>query len=122
MKIAIPVDYNSIETNVCISFGRCPYFLIYDTETSKKTFLENKAAASPGGAGIKAAQIIVDAGVGALVTPRCGKNAADVLEPANIKIYASLNASAEDNINAFIDGKLSELGEIHPGFHNHGGK
>jgi predicted Fe-Mo cluster-binding NifX family protein len=29
MKIVIPVDEKDMGTNVCISFGRTPYFLIY---------------------------------------------------------------------------------------------
>jgi predicted Fe-Mo cluster-binding NifX family protein len=52
MKIAIPVDEKSLESNVCVSFGRAPYFLIYDTETKESIFLDNGAAASTGGAGI----------------------------------------------------------------------
>jgi len=35
MKIAIPVDNNSMETGICMSFGRMPWFLIYDTVTEK---------------------------------------------------------------------------------------
>ena len=60
MKIAIPVDEKTLESNVCVSFGRTPYFLIYDVETKESIFIDNSAAASTGGAGIKAAQIIVD--------------------------------------------------------------
>ncbi|NLM58994.1 MAG: dinitrogenase iron-molybdenum cofactor biosynthesis protein, partial [Clostridium sp.] len=51
MKIAIPVDEKSLESNVCVSFGRAPYYLIYDTETKESVFLDNSAAASTGGAG-----------------------------------------------------------------------
>ena len=76
MKISIPVDEKSLESNVCVSFGRAPYFLIYDTETKESIFLNNGAAASTGGAGIKAAQTIVDNKVNTLLTPRCGENAA----------------------------------------------
>lgn len=122
MKIAIPVDDNSMDTCVCQSFGRTTYFLIYDTETKESVFIDNRAAASQGGAGIKAAQTIVDNKVSALLTPRCGENAAEVIKAADIKIYKTMDASAKDNINAFIDGKLSLLEEIHAGFHNHGGK
>lgn len=122
MKIAIPVDNKSMEKNVCQSFGRTPYFLIYDTESEESVYLDNSAAASQGGAGIKAAQTIVDNKVSALLTPRCGENAAEVIKAANIKIYKTIDASVKDHINAFIDGKLSLLDEIHPGFHNHGGK
>jgi len=73
MKIAIPVDEKSLDSNVCVSFGRTPYFLIYDVDTKESVFLDNSAAASTGGAGIKAAQTIVDNKANVLLTPRCGK-------------------------------------------------
>ena len=122
MKIAIPVDDKLMETNVCISFGRAPYFLIYDTKTKESLFLDNSAAASQGGAGIKAAQTIVDNKAEALLTMRCGENAAQVIKAANIKLYKTKEGLVKDNINAFMDGTLPLLEDIHPGFHDHGGK
>jgi predicted Fe-Mo cluster-binding NifX family protein len=122
MKIAMPVDDKSMETSVCQSFGRTPYFLIYDTESKACVFLDNSAAASQGGAGIKAAQTIVDRNVNALLTPRCGENAAEVMKAAGIKIYKTKNDSIQDNINTLNEEKLSLLEDIHAGFHNHGGK
>ena len=121
MKIAIPVDEKSLDSNVCVSFGRTPYFLIYDVDTKESVFLDNSAAASTGGAGIKAAQTIVDNKANVLLTPRCGENAAEVLKSADIEIFKTTSASVTDNIDAFIDGKLSLLDEIHAGFHGHGG-
>ena len=121
MKIAIPVDEKTLESNVCVSFGRTPYFLIYNIETKESIFIENIAAASTGGAGIKAAQIIVDNKTNVLLTPRLGENAADVLKPAEIKIYKTITGSAKDNIDAFIASKLPLLDEFHAGFHGHGG-
>ena len=121
MKIAIPVDEKTMETSVCASFGRAPYFLIYDTETKESDFLDNSAAVSTGGAGIKAAQVIVDSKANALLTPRLGENAADVLKAADIKIYKTSSTSAKADIDAFIAGKLPLLDEIHAGFHGHGG-
>jgi len=120
MKIALPVNGNSLETNLCISFGRTPYFLIYDIDTEEAIFIENTAASSQGGAGIKAAQIVADSGAKALLTPRCGENAAEVINSAEIKIYKICNESIQDNINAFKEGKLDLLDEIHAGFHGHG--
>lgn len=121
MKIAIPVDEKTLESSVCASFGRTPYFLIYDTETKESVFIDNSAAASTGGAGIKAAQTIVDNKANALLTPRCGQKAADVIKSADIKIFKTTSASVKDNIAAYIDGKLPLLDEIHAGFHGHGG-
>jgi len=122
MKIAIPTDGNSTETNVCLSFGRTPYFMIYDTDSKESVFLDNSAAASQGGAGIKAAQSIVDSKASVLLTPRCGENAAEVIKAANIKIYKTINDSIMDNINALNEGKLALLEEIHAGFHGREGK
>lgn len=120
MKIALPVDNNSRDTGICPSFGRAPYFLIYETETKKSTFIDNSAIASQGGAGIKAAQVIIDQGATILITPRCGENAAEVITAAGIKIYKTASDSVADNIAAFTQGKLTVLEEIHPGLHRHG--
>jgi Uncharacterized conserved protein len=80
------------------------------------------AAESSGGAGIKAAQQLVDAGVSVLLTPRCGENAADVLGASKIKIYKSENITAEENIKKYINNELKLLCEIHPGIHGNGEK
>ncbi|MGI6524351.1 MAG: NifB/NifX family molybdenum-iron cluster-binding protein [Bdellovibrionota bacterium] len=120
MRIAIPVDEKNLESNVCVSFGRAPYFLIYDIETEESIFIDNDAATDKGGAGIKAAQTIVDNKADALLTPRCGQNAADVISAANVKIYKATTGSIKDNIDAFTANKLSLLDEIHSGFHKHG--
>lgn len=117
MKIAIPVNDKSMEMNVCVSFGRAPYFLIYDMDSKDSNFIDNGAASSHGGTGIKAAQIIVDHQVSALLTPQCGENAAEVINAANIKIYKTINPSIKDNIKALQDGKLSLLEDFHSGFH-----
>lgn len=120
MKIAIPVNENNMNTTVCMSFGRTPYFLIHDTNSKADTFLANAAANASGGAGIQAAQMIADNKVEALLAPRCGGNAADVLNAANIKIYKTVSYSLDESIKAFENNQLNLLNEIHPGFHNHG--
>lgn len=118
MKVAIPVDEKKVESEVCMSFGRTPLFLVYDTDTRENYFIDNSAVAATGGAGIKAAQIIVDNNVQAMLTPRLGENAADVLKAGNIKIYKTTKEdNAISNINLFTEGKLQELTDIHPGFH-----
>jgi len=122
MKIALPVNDNNINTEICISFGRTPYFLIYNTGTKEAVFIDNSAAASQGGAGIKASQMIVDNKADAVLTPRCGENAAEVLQAAHIKIYKTNGDSIRDNIDTFEAGKLPLLDEIHAGFNNHGGQ
>lgn len=117
MIISIPVDEENLETKVSISFGRTNYFMLYDTDKEEASFIDNSAIASSGGAGIKAAQILVDNKVDAILTPRCGQNASDVLEGANIKLYKTTEPSAKENIDKFLNDELILLDEIHPGHH-----
>lgn len=119
MIIAIPVDEKKLDSPICISFGRTPYFMFYNTDTQKATFFDNSAFNAQGGAGIKAAQKIVDEGTNALITVRCGENAAAVLNNG-VTIYKSKEGTAKENIDAFLKDELKILSDIHPGFHNHG--
>lgn len=119
MKIVLPVDSKDINSTVCFSYGRTPYFIFFDTETKEETFFDNSAFNAQGGAGIKASQMIIDNKADVLLTQRCGQNAADVLE-GNVKIYKTIYPTAKANIEAFEKGELEELTQIHAGFHNHG--
>lgn len=121
MKLALPIESKSLDAPICPSFGRTPLYVLFDTESGNHNFLNNEAAASQGGAGIKAAQMLVDNGVEAIITYRCGENAEKVLSAGNIKIYKAQEGSVAENIEKYKDGKLSLLMEIHPGLHNHGG-
>ena len=117
MKIGIPCDSQKTSDPVCVSFGRTPFFLIYDTENKTKTFHENLAKNEPGGAGIKAAQSLTDLGAEAIITFRCGQNAAEVLNAAGIKLFKATEDSVAENIADFVSDRLLPLTEIHPGYH-----
>lgn len=115
MKVAIPVDED--KKTVCIVFGRAPYFMICDTETGSTEFKENPAIDAQGGAGIKAAQFVVDIGAEYLVTVRCGENSAEVFKEADIKIYKSTSTDAIENVELLKKGELDELTKFHGGYH-----
>ena len=115
MMIAIPVDEN--KTSVCVSFGRAPYFMTHNTENGKTEIVENPAASAQGGAGIRAAQLITDQKANALITVRCGENAAEVFHAAGIKLYQADGADANRNIEALKNGNLAPLTHFHAGFH-----
>lgn len=115
MIILVPLDEN--QNDVCPSFGRAPYFLRHDSARNFTDYLENPAANVHGGAGLTAAQCLVDCGADSLITVRCGENAEKVLSAANISIYKAVNGSAMENVQALIDGKLSILDHFHAGFH-----
>ncbi len=122
MRIALPVNDKDIKSEICPSFGRTPYYLIYDTADKTIIFLDNLAAQSAGGAAIKAAQMLVDQSIKVIIAPRYGENAAKVLIDGDIKVYKNIAGTAEENIKAYEKNQLDILADIHPGFHNHGNK
>lgn len=114
MKIMIPLDED--KTSVCQVFARAPYFLCGDANGAQ--VLENPAVSAAGGAGLQAAQFIVDQQAQALVTMRCGQNAADIFAAADIKIFEADRAkSAAENLTDCLNGKLAELTHFHAGYH-----
>lgn len=113
MKIAVPLDEN--QKDVCIVLARAPYFLFRENGTD--TAVENPAASAQGGAGIQVAQFLLDSGIDALVTVRCGQNAADVFQTAGIKIWKSAKKAAADDLAALEAGELEELTHFHGGYH-----
>lgn len=113
MRVAIPLDEN--KDDVCIVLARAPFFYIWEDGTVE--IKENPAADAQGGAGIQAAQFLVDEKIDALISVRCGKNAAEVFQAAEMKIYKSVNKAAKEEIIAYESGQLEELTEFHGGYH-----
>ncbi len=117
MKIAVPSEGNTIESNVCQSFGRTYYFVVVDTDAQGYEIIDNQAASSEGGAGIKAAQAIVDSGANVVITFHCGENAMDVLKAADVKVLKALPGTVSEVIEKYKAGELSDLTEINKGHH-----
>ena len=107
MKIAIPAEDKEKDSLVSDTFGRADYFFVWDKATNTEIWLDNSAIAMQGGAGIKAAPLLVDNGVEVLLVPQCGENAAKVLTQAKIKLYQTEYQTVEENLAAFLEGKLT---------------
>jgi predicted Fe-Mo cluster-binding NifX family protein len=120
MKIAIPVDRKE-NGKISENFGRSEYFMFIDLESGINEVLLNPAFHSSGGAGVKAAQFVIDNGANVAIMPRGGQNAASLLQETNIKLFKSIGNSVDENIKKYQDNLLQELDTIHEGFHNHGG-
>lgn len=114
MKVIIPLDED--QKVICPVFGRAPYFGIFDTEQETLEIKENPAAQAQGGAGLEAAQFVLDCHADVLITPRCGKNSAEAFQEAEVKIYKSEGSDARENLNAFQNGKLALLDHFHGGY------
>lgn len=119
MKILIPTDNETKETRIAESLGRAQYYMLYDTDSKTSETFSNPAKDSPSGAGVKAAQTIVDAGAQVLITIRCGDRAYEVLNNAGMRVMAAFAGTAEENIDAYLSGRMPELGAVCK-VHDHG--
>lgn len=108
MKVAITSSGTNLQSNVDPRFGRCPYYIIYDTESRSFKVIENKSSLAAGGAGIQAAQSISDMKVEALITGNVGPNAFRVLSAASIKIYSGATGNIKDAIEKFKKGEYKQ--------------
>lgn len=108
MKIAISSNGTTLESNVDSRFGRCPYYIIYDTESDDYRHAINKSSQATGGAGIQAAQMISDMKVESVITGNIGPNAFRVLSAASIKIYSGATGSIKDAIEKFKNGEYKQ--------------
>ena len=88
MKVAISSSDKHLEAPVSPVFGRCADFLLVDSETMQFTALPNPAVGASGGAGIQAAQYIVQQGAEAVASGNVGPNAMQVLLAAGIAVYS----------------------------------
>ena len=111
MKIAIQVEENNMESKISKVFGRCPYFLVIDSKNyNDYKFVENSGSTSQGGAGIKAAQVIVDNEIDILLSDHLGEIAIEVLKQLdNIKVYKYIASTIEENLKLLKENKLEEI-------------
>ncbi len=109
MKICFCAQGNSKEDALSPVFGRCPFFQIYDEESQTYTVMENTAKQESHGAGISAAQSLLDAKVDVLLTNALGPKAKQVLDTSEIKVYKQAGESVEDALTLFHEDKLELL-------------
>ena len=105
MKIGFPATDQTIEAQVDSRFGRCRYFVIVDTEKNEIRALSNSGGKAGEGAGIQAAQILVNEEVDAVVGTNFGPNAFLTLKYADIKMFSG-KGTIKQVIEQFKKGEL----------------
>ncbi len=108
MKVAISSNGDTLQSNVDQRFARCPYYIIYDTDSGSFEAVNNESSMAGGGAGIQAAQRISDMGIGAVISGNIGPNAFRVLSAASIKIYSGATGIIKDIIEKFKKGEYKQ--------------
>jgi predicted Fe-Mo cluster-binding NifX family protein len=110
MKICVTSIGRDLNAQVDPRFGRCQYFVFVDSDTMTFEAMPNDAIAAPGGAGIQAAQTVVNKGANMLISGNIGPNAFQVLSTAGVKVATGVNGTVKEAVEMYKNGGLSETG------------
>ncbi len=109
MKIAISAKGKITDDLIDMRFGRCEYFQIYDTELKVIKILENKGESASGGAGIVAANKLIDEDVDVIITGNLGPNAFKIINSSDIKAYKCDSTSVKASLEKYNNNELEEI-------------
>ena len=112
MKIAVMLEDDRV--HICPVFARAPFLLVEDR--GQEQILVNPGAEAQSGAGLQAAQAVLDSEAGVLITMRCGENAAEVFREAGVEIYKAQGTDARENMKLYNEGGMEKLTHFHAGY------
>lgn len=101
MKIAITSTGNSLESKVDPRFGRCSYFVVYDTVTKGIEFLPNPNKDVQEGAGPTSVQIVASRKVERIISGEFGFKIKSLLE--SLKIQMIIQKDTDKTIGEIIN-------------------
>lgn len=101
MKVAITSTGNSIDSKIDNHFGRCSYFVIYDTISHSIEFIPNPNNENIEGAGTASVQLITSTGAKKVVSGEFGAKVKSLFDSLQIQLVVLNNS--EKKIREIID-------------------
>ena len=112
MKVAVTSQGSVLSSEVDPRFGRARYFVVVDTESGEFVAQDNGSNLEAAhGAGVQAAQDVVNLGAEAVITGNLGPKAAAGLQAGNVRVYRQTWGTVRDAIEQFKAGRLQEISE-----------
>ena len=110
MRVAVTAAGASLDAQVDPRFGRCPCFLVIDTESMDFEAIENPNVALGGGAGLQSGQLMAEKDVQIVLTGNCGPNAHQVLSAAGIQVIIGCSGMVCEVVERFKAGGFRTAG------------
>ena len=101
MKVAITSTCNSLESKMDRRFGRCLFFVIYDTSTGGYEIVPNPNVNRVEGAGPAAVQLVAGKGVSKVVSGEFGAKIKSLFD--QLKIQLITLEDQEKSVQQIID-------------------
>lgn len=115
MRIAVTFENGQVFQH----FGHTEQFKVYDVEDNKITASQVVSTNGQGHGAL--AGVLAALKVDALICGGIGGGARTALEANGIKLYGGVSGSADEAVQAFIDGKLSYDPQVRCSHHDHHG-
>ncbi|MFH1049670.1 MAG: NifB/NifX family molybdenum-iron cluster-binding protein [bacterium] len=110
MRLFISADSDDMSGKIDSSFGRCSFFLLYETEDDSFEFVRNPHQDSQTSVGSSVAQSAIEYKVKAVIAVNPGPRAFKLLQNTNIQIYhVPENTSLKAVISSFEKNELLPL-------------
>ncbi|HID71204.1 MAG TPA: dinitrogenase iron-molybdenum cofactor biosynthesis protein [Thermoplasmata archaeon] len=112
MKLVLTSKGKDLKSEVDEIFGRCSYFCLLSPESMEHEFFENPAFSSAGGAGVKAAQWVINSGAKVLLTGNVGPKAFSTLLSGGVEIYTVKGVTLQEAVEKWKRGELKRLEKL----------
>ena len=109
MKIAVTATGTDLDAPVDTRFGRCQIFMFVDPDTMEAEAIRNDKASLGGGAGIQAAQLVIDNDADAVLTGNCGPNAFRTLQAGEVTVCTGISGTVREAVERFTSGELQAV-------------
>lgn len=93
MKIAITSTGNTLDSTIDSRFGRCSYFVIYDTELKSVEFIPNPNKDNDSGAGPASVQFLASRNVEKIVSGEFGLKIKSLIDSLKIQMIVIQDSS-----------------------------
>ena len=108
MRIAVGSAGKEIDSEMDPRFGRAPWLLLVDPETMEFEAVENSQnAGAAQGAGIRAASMMPEKKVVAVIAGRVGPKAVNTLQAAGIAIVEGIGGTVRQAVSRYASGEFS---------------
>jgi len=106
MKVCLTVSEKSLDAQLDLRFGRCRYFMFVDVDTMGFETVDNPGTDAMQGAGVHAAQTVINKGAEAIITGNVGPNAYQALTTAGINVIIGVTGSVKEVVEQYRKGEL----------------
>jgi predicted Fe-Mo cluster-binding NifX family protein len=101
MKVAITSTGNNLESKLDQRFGRCSFFVIYDSETQGMEFIPNPNKDAEEGAGPASVHLVASRNVSKIISGEFGIKIKSLLD--SLKIQMIILKESDKSIREMID-------------------